>query len=125
MQVGNHVINSIRLTQVHLCFSSQFSAVEYDYLVEPGREATLEYTFSASEVFAARPFGFVIQLFYKDSVSSFLLLSFTFSAEFYVFHTQNLVTVCSIFYHFNYELITKVSGHFEESAHDFSHLKCR
>lgn len=123
---------------LRLYFSTQFSAMEYDYLVEPGHEATLEYTFSASEVFAARPFGFVIQLFYKDSVSSIFLLSFTVSAEFNVFVTLNLVTLCnldhglsfqdcnltvdSIFHHFNWELIRQVSGHFEQSALDLSHL---
>lgn len=58
---------SLRYPQDFSFHIYNFSAVEYDYLVEPGREATLEYTFSASEVFAARPFGFVIQLFYKDS----------------------------------------------------------
>ena len=57
-------------------FCFQFTEREYNTVVEPNKEATLEYPFQAGEVFAARQFGFVIELAYKDSVSLHAIIPF-------------------------------------------------
>lgn len=69
--VLQHIHASLRYPQDFSFHIYNFSAIEYDYTVQPGQETTLEYNFQAGEVFAARPFGFVIQLFYKDAEGNF------------------------------------------------------
>lgn len=43
-----------------------FTAFPYNRLVEPQQEATLAYTFFVSEAYAARPYGFTVNLLYSD-----------------------------------------------------------
>jgi len=52
----------------------QFTALKYDHIIEPAKEATFEYSFFTSETFNARPFGLTINLNYKDAVSVFDIL---------------------------------------------------
>ena len=47
----------------------QFTAVQYNTLVESERERTFEYSFTPSDQFPARPFGLTINLNYRDNVS--------------------------------------------------------
>jgi len=52
----------------------QFTAFTYQQTVEPQREATFEYSFIPNEAFSSRAFGLTINLNYRDSVSTALLL---------------------------------------------------
>jgi len=67
----NYVVENIRASlrypQDFSYFIQNFTAREYSAVVEPGKEATLEYIFQASETLALRPFGFVMELNYKDA----------------------------------------------------------
>jgi len=58
---------SFRYPQDFTYYIQNFTAVKYDRLVEPTREATFEYAFTPSETFHARPFGLVINLNYHDA----------------------------------------------------------
>jgi len=58
---------SLRYPQDFSFYIYNFTEKEYNTVVEPNKEATLEYAFQAGEVFAARQFGLVIELAYKDS----------------------------------------------------------
>jgi len=58
---------SLRYPQDFSFYIYNFTEREYNAVVEPNKEATLEYSFQAGEVFAARQFGLVIELAYKDS----------------------------------------------------------
>lgn len=58
---------SLRYPQDFSYYIYNFTTQYYNTVVEPNKEATLEYTFNPSEVFAARPFGLVIELHYKDN----------------------------------------------------------
>ncbi|XP_033103840.1 translocon-associated protein subunit alpha-like [Anneissia japonica] len=57
---------SLRYPQEFSYHIHNFSTIAYNTVVEPGKEATLEYQFQVYEVFATRAFGFVVELFYKD-----------------------------------------------------------
>jgi len=58
---------SFRYPQDFTYYIQNFTAVRYDRLVDPSREATFEYAFTPSETFHARPFGLVINLNYHDA----------------------------------------------------------
>ncbi|XP_041453950.1 translocon-associated protein subunit alpha-like [Lytechinus variegatus] len=58
---------SLRYPQDFSFYMYNFTEKEYNTVVEPNKEATFEYSFQAGEVFAARQFGFVVELAYKDS----------------------------------------------------------
>ncbi|XP_022080307.1 translocon-associated protein subunit alpha-like [Acanthaster planci] len=58
---------SLRYPQDFSYYIQNFTSREYNTLIEPGKEATLEYIFQASESLALRPFGFVMELHYKDA----------------------------------------------------------
>lgn len=58
---------SFRYPQDFSYYIQNFTAVRYERLVEPSREATLEYAFTPSESLHARPFGLVINLNYHDA----------------------------------------------------------
>ena len=47
----------------------QFTAFEYNKVVESEHESTFEFVFTPSETFSQRQFGLVINLRYKDHVS--------------------------------------------------------
>lgn len=49
-------------------YIQNFSTVTYNKIVKPKHEATLAYSFIPSENLAGRPFGFNINLNYKDAV---------------------------------------------------------
>jgi len=44
-----------------------FSAIAYNRVVRPQEEATLAYSFFVSEAYSARPYGFTVNLYYKDA----------------------------------------------------------
>lgn len=58
---------AFRYPQDYSFYIQNFTAVKYNHLVEPQREATFEYSFLPSETFNARPFGLTINLNYKDN----------------------------------------------------------
>lgn len=58
---------SLRYPQDFSFYIYNFTEKEFNTVVEPNKEATFEYSFQAGEVFAARQFGFIIELAYKDS----------------------------------------------------------
>ncbi|XP_800046.3 translocon-associated protein subunit alpha isoform X2 [Strongylocentrotus purpuratus] len=58
---------TLRYPQDFSFYIYNFTEKEYNTVVEPNKEATFEYSFQAGEVFAARQFGFVFELAYKDS----------------------------------------------------------
>lgn len=43
-----------------------FSAIPYNRVVKPKQEITLYYAFYTSETYSSRPFGLVVNLYYKD-----------------------------------------------------------
>lgn len=49
-------------------YIQNFSTVAYNKIVKPKHEATLAYSFIPSENLAGRPFGFNINLNYRDAV---------------------------------------------------------
>jgi len=44
-----------------------FSAIAYNRVVKPREEATLAYSFFVSEAYSTRPYGFTVNLYYKDA----------------------------------------------------------
>jgi len=46
-----------------------FSAIAYNRLVKPNEQATFAYSFFVSEAYSTRPYGFTVNLNYKDAVS--------------------------------------------------------
>jgi len=58
---------SFRYPQDYSFYIQNFTAVRYEKLIEPSRQATFEYGFTPSETFSSRPFGLVINLNYKDA----------------------------------------------------------
>lgn len=46
-----------------------FSAVAYNRVVRPQEEATFAYSFFVSDAYSTRPYGFTVNLYYKDGVS--------------------------------------------------------
>ena len=44
-----------------------FSAINYNRLVRPDEEATFAYSFLVSEGYSTRPYGFTVNLHYKDA----------------------------------------------------------
>lgn len=43
-----------------------FTAIAYNKVVKPQEEVTLSYSFFVSEAYSTRPYGFTVNLFYKD-----------------------------------------------------------
>lgn len=68
---GDFIIESMdaafRYPQDYSYYIQNFTALRYDHLIEPEKEATFEYSFIPSDTFSARPFGLTINLNYKDS----------------------------------------------------------
>jgi len=58
---------SFRYPQDFNYFIQNFTAVKFDKVVEPARQASFEYSFIPSENFNGRPFGLVISLHYQDA----------------------------------------------------------
>lgn len=54
-------------------YIQNFSTVVYNKIVKPKHEATLAYSFIPSENLAGRPFGFNINLNYRDTVRILML----------------------------------------------------
>lgn len=54
-------------------YIQNFSTVIYNKIVKPKHEATLAYSFIPSENLAGRPFGFNINLNYKDAVCNIII----------------------------------------------------
>ncbi|XP_041376242.1 translocon-associated protein subunit alpha-like [Gigantopelta aegis] len=61
---------SFRYPQDFSFYVQNFSTVELSQTIEPKKQATFEYVFSVNEAFNARPFGLIINLYYKDSDST-------------------------------------------------------
>ena len=45
-----------------------FSAIQYNRLVKPNEQATFAYSFFVSDAYSTRPYGFTVNLHYKDPV---------------------------------------------------------
>ncbi|GFS25510.1 translocon-associated protein subunit alpha [Elysia marginata] len=58
---------SFRYPQDYSFFLQNFTAMAYNSLIEPQRQATFEYGFMPSEAFSSRPFGLSVILNYKDA----------------------------------------------------------
>ena len=48
-------------------YIQNFTALQLGLVVQPGRQASFEYSFIPAEPMGGRPFGLVINLNYKDS----------------------------------------------------------
>ena len=46
-----------------------FSAIAYNRVVKPKEQATFAYSFFVSDAYSTRPYGFTVNLNYKDAVS--------------------------------------------------------
>jgi len=57
---------SFRYAQDFNFHLQNFSAIAYNRAVKPQQEVTLAYSFFVSEAYSARPYGFTVNLFYKD-----------------------------------------------------------
>lgn len=53
----------------HFFIHLQFSAIAYNRLVKPDQEVTLAYHLFVSDAYSARPYGFTVNLFYRDAVN--------------------------------------------------------
>ncbi|XP_067652211.1 translocon-associated protein subunit alpha-like [Haliotis asinina] len=62
---------SFRYPQDFSFYVHNFTTVSYSQVVEPKKQATFEYGFTANEAFNARPFGLTINLNYKDSEGNY------------------------------------------------------
>lgn len=58
----------VLLHHTHLTF--QYTAAQFDRVVEPGHESTFDYAFMPSDTYAGRPLGLVVNIRYSDVVSS-------------------------------------------------------
>ncbi|XP_077480548.1 translocon-associated protein subunit alpha isoform X2 [Stigmatopora argus] len=57
---------SFRYPQDYQYYIQNFTALQLDTAVAPGRQATFEYSFVPAEPMGGRPFGLVVNLNYKD-----------------------------------------------------------
>jgi len=58
---------SFRYAQDFSFHLQNFTAIAYNRVVKPKQEVTLAYQFFVSEAYSARPYGFTVSLYYKDS----------------------------------------------------------
>ncbi|CAH3194442.1 unnamed protein product [Porites evermanni] len=58
---------SLRYPQDYTYFIQNFTAFQYNTVVQPGSQASFEYAFKPHESFGGRPFGLTINMMYKDS----------------------------------------------------------
>ncbi|XP_054164936.1 translocon-associated protein subunit alpha-like [Oppia nitens] len=58
---------SFRYAQDFSFHLQNFSAIAYNRLVKPKQETTLAYQLFVSEAYSARPYGFTVNLYYRDS----------------------------------------------------------
>lgn len=58
---------SLRYPQDYTYFIQNFTALQYNTVVQPGHQASFEYNFKPHESFGGRPFGLTINMVYKDS----------------------------------------------------------
>lgn len=61
---------SFRYSMDYNFYMQNFSTISYQQLVKPSHESTLMYSFIPADTFAGRPFGFTVNLHYRDAVSS-------------------------------------------------------
>jgi len=57
---------SFRYAQDFSFHLQNFTAIAYNRVVKPKQEMTLAYQFFVSEAYSARPYGFTVNLFYRD-----------------------------------------------------------
>jgi len=57
---------SFRYAQDFSFHLQNFTAIAYNRVVKPKQEVTLAYQFFVSEAYSARPYGFTVNLFYRD-----------------------------------------------------------
>jgi len=57
---------SFRYAQDFSFHLQNFTAIAYNRLIKPKQEVTLAYQFFVSEAYSARPYGFTVNLFYRD-----------------------------------------------------------
>jgi len=57
---------SFRYAQDFSFHLQNFTAIAYNRVVKPKHEVTLAYQFFVSEAYSARPYGFTVNLFYRD-----------------------------------------------------------
>ncbi|XP_068701526.1 translocon-associated protein subunit alpha-like [Montipora foliosa] len=58
---------SLRYPQDYTYFIQNFTALQYNTVVQPGNQASFEYAFKPHESFGGRPFGLTVNMVYKDS----------------------------------------------------------
>jgi len=58
---------SFRYAQDFSFHLQNFTAIAYNRLVKPKQEVTLAYQFFVNEAFSTRPYGFTVNLFYRDA----------------------------------------------------------
>jgi len=58
---------SFRYAQDFSFHLQNFTAIAYNRVVKPQKEVTLAYQFFVSEAFSTRPYGFTVNLFYRDA----------------------------------------------------------
>jgi len=58
---------SFRYAQDFSFHLQNFTAIAYNRVVKPKQEVTLAYQFFVSEAYSARPYGFTVNLFYRDA----------------------------------------------------------
>jgi len=58
---------SFRYAQDFSFHLQNFTAIAYNRVVKPKHEVTLAYQFFVSEAYSARPYGFTVNLFYRDA----------------------------------------------------------
>lgn len=58
---------SFRYAMDYNFYMQNFSTIAYQQVVKPSHESTIMYSFIPAETFAGRPFGFTVNLHYKDA----------------------------------------------------------
>lgn len=61
---------SLRYPQDYSYYIQNFTMFKYSTVVEPGSQATFEYAFRPHESFGGRPFGVVVNMYYKDTIEN-------------------------------------------------------
>lgn len=72
-----------------------FSAIAYNRLVKPKEQATFAYSFFVSDAYSTRPYGFTVNLNYKDAVSSSSLHVLLCEGHVYFICRKNLINLVS------------------------------
>lgn len=88
---------SFRYSMDYNFYMQNFSTISYQQLVKPAHESTLMYSFIPADTFAGRPFGFTVNLHYRDAVSSSSFCT-KFDAEITVFDCLIFLLLFQIFH---------------------------